>query len=271
MNLYKEFNNINNRWGIEGDSDYDKFNRFKLNIQDCLFGIDKYIHEISAEKFCKLYGKKRWTHWDSVSHKNDVVKDKLNEENVHNKFFCLIEIIFLLGFVSLNKKIQLANEIKEIVDFSGLDLCVNVKKDGRIILYKKGEELLDEKITDKILSFLESDSEYHFTEALKYYKKEETIKSAENLRRSLEEFLRLKLNNKTGLQGNIPKLRKLFESEKEINSEIKTLTTHNLSFLDHHFFNNNSKHNNGKIDEIENEYLIYQVALLMLYIEKKIN
>lgn len=42
-----------------------------------------------------------------------------------------------------------------------------------------------------------------------------------------------------------------------------------FSYLDQ-YFNENSKHKDGDIDSAENEYLIYQIGLLMRYLDKAI-
>jgi len=37
------------------------------------------------------------------------------------------------------------------------------------------------------------------------------------------------------------------------------------------YFNENSKHQDGAINEAENEYLIYQTGLLLRYVDKVVN
>ena len=66
---------------------------------------------------------------------------------------------------------------------------------------------MDDELVNKTLSFLDAGSDQHFKEALRYYEGNKPVKSAESLRRSLEEFLRYKLENKQGLKKNIGNLQ----------------------------------------------------------------
>ena len=47
---------------------------------------------------------------------------------------------------------------------------------------------------------------------------------------------------------------------------IRNIISQVFSYLDQ-YFNENSKHANGDINNIENEFLIYRIGILMRYIE----
>lgn len=115
------------------------------------------------------------------------------------------------------------------------------------------------------LSFLNEKSNKHFEDALKFCKNKNPIKSAESLRRSLEEFLRYKLKNKAGLTENLRSFQKKLKavSTPEIRNIIFTVFNH----LDE-YFNEHSKHGDRNIEELENEFLIYQTGLLLRYINE---
>ena len=139
---------------------------------------------------------------------------------------------------------------------------------GDVILYPKGEDKLDEKLVNETLSFLNSKSGTHFEQALKFYQSNNPVKSAESLRRTIEEFLRFKLNNNNGLDSNITELTKKLKDENN-DIQVRNIISATLRHLDV-YFNENSKHNDGDITEPENEFLIYQTGLLLRYINRVI-
>ena len=106
--------------------------------------------------------------------------------------------------------------------------------------------------------------------ALKLYLEgpDKFIKSAESLRRSLEEFLRYKLKNNAGLKANITNLQNKLKQDKR-DSIIRNIIGTVFTKLDE-YFNENSKHNDGDIDETEIEYLIYQTGVLMRYVNNNV-
>ncbi|MBC6415943.1 MAG: hypothetical protein GDA46_06090 [Bdellovibrionales bacterium] len=118
-------------------------------------------------------------------------------------------------------------------------------------------------MVNKALSFLNKNSNKHFEEALKFYENKTTIKSAESLRRSLEEFLRHKLKNQKELQENIETLQKKIKNNSNV--EVRNIIIQIFKYLDK-YFNEQSKHNDDNIKDSENEFLIYQTGLLMRYI-----
>ena len=190
------------------------------------------------------------------------VTDRITYEENEIEFYRLIEVILLLlqGY----KVSDYIRKVEEAVEISDVN-CAIKAYENKVILYPKGEEKLDEELVNYVLSFLDESSNKHFEDALKFYQSKNWVKSAESLRRSLEEFLRFKLKNKKGLKENIGNLEKKLKDEKN-SSKIRNIIFQVFNYLDS-YFNENSKHNDGKIDEVENEFLIYQVSLLMRYIE----
>ena len=281
MNTKEHNKDFNRRWNIPSSevTPEEAFNKFKqriLNIFNSvkirfgqslwLIGIDSIITDESALDFCQSY---------SISEKLDsscrkiTIIDRLINENDEKEFYRLIErVVFLKikkGWVRDREVKQfLIKKVKEAVEISDINVAVK-ESNGGIMLYPKGEEKLDEELVNKSLSFLNKESNKHFEEALKLYQKKEPIKSAESLRRSLEEFLRYKLKNTAGLKNNISTLQKNLKNNSA--SETRNIIVQVFNYLDK-YFNEHSKHGDGNINEPENEFLIYQTGLLMRYINK---
>jgi hypothetical protein len=93
--------------------------------------------------------------------------------------------------------INFFHRIKEVIDYSTLDIGISLNKNTHeVILYPTEEQRLDEELVDFVLSFLSEQSNKHYVEALQFYQIKKYEKCAESLRRSLEEFLKEKLKNK---------------------------------------------------------------------------
>jgi hypothetical protein len=76
------------------------------------------------------------------------------------------------------------------------------------------------------------------------------------------------LQNSKGLNANIGELQLKLKADGRA-SEIRNIIFQIFNYLDS-FYNEHSKHNDGDINEEENEYLIYQTGVLMRYIDKAI-
>ena len=87
----------------------------------------------------------------------------------------------------------------------------------------------------------------------------------ERLRQSIEEFLKYKLKNKERLEQNIKILKKKLKNKKAQSEIITSIST--TFYCLSKCFNEHSKHGNN-IDELENEFLIYQTGLLLRYVNK---
>lgn len=79
--------------------------------------------------------------------------------------------------------------------------------------------------------------------------------------------LKDKLGN-GGLKANITELQKKLKlGDKD--KQVRNIIGATFNFLDQ-YFNDNSKHNDGDINDSENEFLIYQTGLLMRYINRNL-
>lgn len=168
------------------------------------------------------------------------------------------------GKVTYSKELLYKN-FQEAVEISEINLSV-IKIGGDILMYPRGEKVLDKELVEEVFSFLNEESQQHCIAAVKSYRQSSYIKSAESIRRCIEEFLRFKLKNSKGLDGNLKELSTQLK-ELKVSSQIKTIIHQSLTLLDT-YFNEHSKHNDGEIGEAENEFLLYQSGLLMRYINK---
>lgn len=281
MKLNKKTQDFNRRWNIrDKSSQKEKFQKFLNRIFNILGDIDRHVSRKSISEFCNELGIiEKWEsqRYGSRTWSLNIINALKQEENP-KKFLRIIELIFELEIhkeTDLNhfpiySKDILYRKVAEAIEVSDIDASIT-KKNGDVIIYKSGEELLDKELVNKAISFLSGLPEQYFLDALKDYKKNtplNRVKSADSLRRTLEEFLMIKLSNQKGLSENIKELGKQLK-EKCVNNHIRILIVSKiLNYLDQPFFNENSKHKAGKISNAENEFLIYEVALLLRYIQE---
>lgn len=277
--IKEKIKRFNKRWGIVDDSSYEEeFEKFRTRIFNIMQDIDNHVTKEGILTFCQILGiKETWrTRGIYGSYYSTNIIEALYREKDEKRFYQLLEIVFLLPIQTTidydtmhryNKEI-LYREVANAIELSNINLAITAK-DGEVILYPRGEEALDEKLVDEVLSFLNKNSQEHFVKALRFYQKgtnKDFIESAESLRRALEEFLRFKLNNNKGLDKNILGLQKVLKGYK-CDPNLRKIISQIFSYLDQ-YFNENSKHKDGDINEPENEFLIYQTGLLIRYIHK---
>lgn len=275
MSLREKMEKFNKRWDITSKGSYEEaFIKFKTRILNIFEDIDAHVTEESIAEFCQFYGiREVWRSGYADRSWSTNIIDFLKAENNEKGFYKLIEVIFALHITqaagwhgeTIYSREILYKKVVEAVDFSDVNLAITAK-DDEVILYPKGEKALDEKLVNQIFSFLEGSSNSHFEDALKFYQAKNSIKSAESLRRSLEEFLRFKLKSTKGLDANILELQKRLKSDGR-DPQIRNVISQVFSCLDQ-YFNENSKHKDGDINPAENEYLIYQVGSLLRYINQ---
>lgn len=251
-----------------------EFQVFKQRILNICEYIDIHVEDEGVVRFCTWLGKPVIRYKGAVKHFHNI-RDALAEETDEAQFYFLIELIFALPIKteSYGQNVRYSRNIlyqKVVEAFHISDINANLTVvDNEVLVYPRGEDVLDKGLVEEVFEFLNVDSQKHFVTALKFYKKgadESCIKSAESIRRCLEEFLRFKLNNSKGLDGNLKELLARFKNLK-ISAQIKEIVHQCLACLDE-YFNEHSKHKDGKIGEAENEFLLYQSGLLMRYINK---
>jgi len=261
------------RWNLPQKSTPEQnFSAFKIRVFNLFKNIDNRLSDIQISFFCQILGIKEEWHrpygeLDAIS--TNVIDALENENNPIKLFFILQTIFSLLDFRHPHND-ALYQNFKAILNLSDVNLAVT-EKDGKVIFYPQGEKRLDFELVEAVLSFLNLESHNHFLNALQFYERKsgaDSIKSAESLRRSLEEYLRFKLKNQKGLDANITELLTQLKKDGR-DPVVRNVIFQVFSYLDK-YFNENSKHNDGDIDEAENEFLIYQTGVLMRYIYKSI-
>ncbi|MBU4216412.1 hypothetical protein L6270_01365 [Candidatus Parcubacteria bacterium] len=278
MNLRERMEKFNKRWSVESSESYEEaFKKFKTRILNIFKNIDSYVSKESVSLFCQYYGiEEVWkseTFGDRVWSKN--IENRLYQENSEKEFYRLIELIFSLEISSrtgydrrdIYSRSILYDKVLDAVNYSDINLSITVAGDD-VILYPKGEEVLDDKLVDHPLSFLKSNSADHFVQALKFYQAKNYIKSADSLRRTLEEFLKYVMKNTRGLNANILELQKKLKTDGR-DAQVRNIIGSIFNYLDT-YFNENSKHNDGEINDSENEFLIYQTGLLLRYVNNNL-
>ncbi len=271
-NIANKMEAFNKRWGIIEASSYEEeLSKFKARILNIFSGVDDSITEAGISTFCQILGiKEKWNTsgtYDEIRWSTNII-DSIKRETDERKLYYLLQAIFHLPFQSEDTKENYYHRFVEAVSLSKIKLSVT-SKNGEVILYPRGEDRLDTKLVNEVLSFLNEGSGRHFADALRSFEKltpVDSIKSAESLRRSLEEFLRFKLSNQKGFTANIQELTVRLKAEKR-DSFVRNIIFQTFSNLDQ-YFNENSKHKDGDIDANENEFLVYQVGLLMRYLDK---
>lgn len=200
MNLKERMKKFNKRWNITSEDSYEEaFNKFKTRVLNIFKDIDKNMTKSSITAFCQYYGIKEVWHTDPFNEHpwGTNIFDRLNMENNEKEFYRLIELIFSLDITPIMgydrrpvySRNILFKKIEEAIELSDVNVSITTKGE-EIILYPKGEKEFDEELVDQPLSFLNKESGEHFVQALQFYQSKKYIKSAESLRRSLEEFLK---------------------------------------------------------------------------------
>lgn len=183
----------------------------------------------------------------------------------------LIEFLFIIESITLIE--SLPNEliekfIDEIIDNVQItNLNINVKKDeNEIIFYPKGAKLLDEKLINDNLDWLREYPQTHklFKNLLNKIEKHDDARNIiDDLRLSLETFLKSKLNNSKSLENQISELGQYLKN-KETNSEIMNLFVKLIDYYSK-FQNEKIKHSDlAKKEEVE--FVMYLTATFIRFL-----
>ncbi len=161
---------------------------------------------------------------------------------------------------------EVGRNISKLVNDSHCGLRI-LKKDGSWITYPEGETLIDEEVVERTLSFLSGNPADEYRKAINHYASQNWEEAAEKTRRTIEEYLRQKNGTKQGLSASIKTLGGSLKQNGDVPDHLKTTLQKMLLNLDSHY-NDSSKHNSVTYGEIEVEYLIYQVGVILVLIEK---
>jgi len=276
MDLVNKVKEFNKRFNIQSDSNARaEFIKFKNRIDNTM---EYLINDTANIELIKLNLKYSNVLGVKADHQSTHISSNL-------KLSFLKEMDEIIYYQKINAIIIALQEnrhtsnlsfflisLGEALQLSTVNLRVKYDKENDYyMLLPQGQRELDSVLVDQPYSFLDTQSRLHFLEAIKYYQKnslQDRVKSAEQLRRTLEEFLKFKLNNTKGLDANIKDLQKKLKNDGRDPQVRKTISTI-MNYLDQ-YFNENSKHADGDINESECEFLIYQTGVFLRYVDKSI-
>ncbi len=216
MDFRQKYKAFKKRFGVADKqlNPVKEFQAFKQRILNACEYIDNHVEDEGVVRFCTWLGKEV-VRYQGVTKYFYNIRDALVEETDEAQFYFLIELIFELpirtesygGNIRYSRGI-LYQRVAEAFHISDIKANLTIV-DKEVLVYPRGEGVLDEGLVEDVFEFLNADSQKHFVAALKFYKQdtdESHVKSAESIRRCLEEFLRFKLNNSKGLDGNMKEL-----------------------------------------------------------------
>lgn len=161
-----------------------------------------------------------------------------------------------LSFIQGDEKL-----LADVVNSADCGIKINKTKDGWIS-YPAGEKLLDDELVEKSLSFLSGGALREFTRAIEHYSAHKWEECSEKTRRTLEEYLRFKLNTNKGLDAAIVDLSRKVDEIKDFPVHLKNSIIGLLKILDKNY-NEASKHHSKTYSEQECEFLIYETGILL--------
>lgn len=263
-------NSFNKRWNIADDfSDEEEFQKLKIRINNIIkkFEIDKRVHILGVDYFCNEI----WIETKS----NELVSgldwySYYDWKNIEDFFLWVKNIQELAKWLEILSETPSKENISWIIDRINESAIIKSKiinwkifLDWSILTYPSWEKILDEEVVNNVLSFLGGVPWEHFISALKSLW---TWQSLEALRKTLEEFLRLKLENDKNYENNINELWKILKS-RSTEAVLQKIIINQLKSLEW-YFNESSKHKTRTISISENEHILYWVANVLKIINE---
>lgn len=268
---------FNRRWAINSSENSElEFKKFKTRILNAIKGVDQKLQSEGIRLFCNVLGIKEAWKSDAYHQKwTKVVENEFSAVDDEKEFYYRLQLLVDLPFKKINKayeiidhKAVVLSHIRESVDLSGVNLAMTTDSAGDLIFLPKGEELLDETLVNEPLKFLTGSALEHFKQALVEFQNDKPVRSAEELRRTVEEFLKAILKNDRVLKNNILRVGSTLKSDNRA-PQLRNIIQQNLNYLDA-FWDDKSKHKDGDINANDNEFIIYQVGLLLRYLHKQL-
>jgi hypothetical protein len=272
VNLEKKITGFHKRWNIEMSEDY-AWNVFKNRLLNSYASIlkNEFIYEENCdEEFMSLIG----VHDSQTKHEKlklsmtgkDIedcpsYKFFINETDI-KKILLGIEAISWMESIQLEKKNRFFADIKSIIRITNVPIEL-IQTGNEFLIYPSGAKLLDEKLVNDNLDWLEDYPEIY--ETFKKSLSELGIKGKErqvidNLRLVFELLLKKKLNNSKSMENQKSELGKYLKS-KGISIEISNLYWIVLDYYSK-YQNNNIKHSdNANPNEVE--FILYLTGTLM--------
>lgn len=236
-----------------------------FNLFDAMQNMNKQITEEEYFLFCMDTGTHFKTHTYDGDYWSSIMTILRNSNQSISEF--LSYYIFFIKCQEDNhykpyKKTDFLNILKKCLNESHIPFDVFEDNDGYFV-FPKGAKELDDALISEPLEWL-SDypvSRKTFIDALRQYSEGVYIRdSADNLRKSLEDFLREFLNNDKDLNANKKEVEKYLK-EQSANSELIKML---VSLISHYYLlNNDTAKHKDNIDKKYLEFLLYQTGLFI--------
>lgn len=257
------------RWNIPARSfnERDELEKFTKRVLKVFEDIDNAISKQGIRNFCLWRATEEIWHRQRYSTRppwSTNIIDALRSSESIQELLLTIEQIFELPFDG--SRDRYLNDLDYVLSMSSVSISLHRTADNGMFFAPSGEVFLDRELVDQPLEFLNPEALAHFIDALKYFQAKKGIESAEKLRRCTEEFLKARLDNGQVLKNNIETLGKRLKATGT-DAQIRNVIFGVLNLLDL-YFNENSKHEDGDISLEENEFLIYQIGVLLRYIDQ---
>ncbi len=272
--INRKIKNFYKRWNISLDEE-DKFKKFKnrvLHIISENLGSKIANDTDLAKEYLYLIGEKMPSKSildleleNGFEVESTIIYNLFLKENDFIEFIFKIQVFFWCKYLTTTQKQKLAENIKKAIKISFIPVELKkIKKE--YLFYPAGAKLLDDKVVNEVLDWLEDypDIQRHFSLSLKQYMKKDPPRNIlDNLRFALEQLLKVLLGNKKPLEKQKSYLLEFLKA-KGINQEI--INMYNTLISQYvHYQNENVKHNE-KLSEKEIEFIIYLTGIFIRFL-----
>ena len=277
-NYANKIQKFNNRWNItsSGLVDYPKFKNRILTIVDTTVGDYILGNSQVSTKYAILIGdfqspkvRSGEIDFDEVFGKefqNTSVYNNLhNSKNLQTLIAAIQSIFWVLSDFDCPLIDNLIDGIQSAIDLSpGVSLRI-VKNKNNVTIYPGGVKLLDDKLVNETLSWLENKPlvAKNYEQALSIYMSKDESKFRnllDNLRIALEQLLRAILRNKKSLENQKPLLLSWLKN-KGIHNQIINMYFDLLSKYTE--YQNDAVKHDEKWTYLEIEFMIYLTGTFM--------
>ena len=172
MDFRQKYKAFKKRFGV-ADKQLEpakEFQIFKQRILNACEHIDNHVEDEDIVRFCTWLGKEV-IRYQGVTRYFYNIRDALIEETNEAQFYFLIELIFALPIKtdSYNGRVRYSRNMlyqKVAEAFYISDINANLTAVGQeVLVYPRGEEVLDKGLVEEVFEFLNVDSQKHFVMA----------------------------------------------------------------------------------------------------------
>lgn len=269
-------NHFRKRWNIAADdeSSWLEFKERFLNSFSDLISLHFHAGDDHAREYFRLVGihpsapkaKPAFDDWSLTPGQGSCpVYQLLVQTADMKKFTLLVQGLFWTSSLNASLKRALLTRLKEDIACSGVPIEVIVSN-GEVLLYPAGAKLLDERLVNDVLHWLEQLPAAHdrFAQALQLMGKPSAARDVvDNLRLALELTIRYVLGNSKSLENQHTPLKD-FLKFKGLGTEVTTLY---WTMVKHYtdFQNDRAKHGN-KVKDEEVEFILYLTGTFIRFL-----